>query len=507
MKIMKRNIIIAFFSLLFMQGVTTSCTDWLDVDSSANVIEEVLFDDYEGYRTAVNGVYRLLSQPELYGQQLTWGVASVLGNNYEPTRLPGGTTTAGAVSYRELAAGDYASPHSTVLVDPIWEWGYKAIANCNNVIAHVEQEDPALFPEGEMERDMILGEMLGTRAMMHFDLLRLFAPSTRADDGKPYMPYVTVFPEKQPPHLTALAMLEHIITDLERAKNLLAACDTVYNASRMSSYTNRMQISTNVSATTFFTARGTRFNYFAALATLARAYQWRDGSGDQQKAYEAAWQVYRFSTEKTWFTFTPASNLTTTETSIFRKMPHDILFALYNNNMYTIIAEATVNVTNQNFILKNDTYLYASDADDFRINLINTDKTSRRWSIPTSNQTNRPTSDIIQYQGPLAPVVRLSEMIYIICEYLSGTDLSQAVALLEKVRTARGAKRLLGSPSREEFLQVLYLEMTREFLSEGQTFFLYKRLNAPIYNGLGSMDMTGRYVLPLPRSESAYINL
>jgi hypothetical protein len=114
---------------------------------------------------------------------------------------------------------------------------------------------------------------------------------------------------------------------------------------------------------------------------------------------------------------------------------------------------------------------------------------------------------MIKYQGPLAPVVRLTEMIYIMCEYLSTTDLPRAITLLEKVRTERGAKRLLGTPSREEFLLSLHLEMTREFLSEGQTFYLYKRLDAPIYNGLGAMDMTGRYVLPLPRSESAYINL
>jgi hypothetical protein len=502
---MKRHIIITFFSLLFMQGMTTSCANWLDVDSSANVTEEVLFEDYEGYRTAVNGVYRLLAQSELYGQQLTWGVASVLGNNYDAARLPGGMYY--DVSYRELAAGDYASVYSIAFIDPIWEQGYRVIANCNNVIAYVEQEDPAIFPQGEMERDMILGEMLGVRAMMHLDLLRLFAPSTKVDDGKIYIPYVTIFPERQPSHLTVQAALEYVITDLERAKNLLAYCDTVYNASRSSSFSSRLQSNFASGSTAFFSVRGTRFNYFAALAILARAYQWRSGAGDAGRAYEAARQVYRFSTEKTWFSFTPAGNLTPTESSIHRKMPHDILFALYNNNMYTIIAEATVNTYSQSFFLKNDAYLFASDPDDFRINLINTDKTSRRWSMPTSNQANAPTADIIKYQGPLAPVVRLSEMIYIMCEYLSGTDLPQAVTLLEKVRTARGAKALLGTPSQENFLQTLYLEMTREFLSEGQTFYLYKRLNVPIYNGLGSIDMTGRYVLPLPHSESAYINL
>ncbi|MDR1274131.1 MAG: RagB/SusD family nutrient uptake outer membrane protein [Odoribacteraceae bacterium] len=495
---MKRNIIIAFFSLLFMQGMTTSCGDWLDVDSSANVIEEVLFEDPEGYRTAVNGVYRLLAQPALYGQQLTWGVASVLGNNYEATRLP--------LSYRDLAAGDYKSAYSVSVVDPVWEAGYHAIANCNNVITYIEQEDPAIFPEGKTERDMILGEMLGARAMVHLDLARLFAPSTRADDGKLYMPYATVFPDRQPLRLTVTAMLGRVIADLERSRDLLADCDTTFNASRMSNYTGRLQPPVGLNATTFFSTRGTRFNYFAALSILARAYQWRDAPGDRQRAYEAARQVYRFSTDKTWFSFTPSTNLATTENNIYRKMPHDILFALYNSNLYTIVAGASPNST-QVFVVKNDAVLFESDLDDARVYLINTDKTSRRWSMPTGNQTGYPTADIIRYQGPLAPVARLSEMIYIMCEYLSDTDLPRAVTLLEKVRTARGAKALLGVPSREEFLQALYLEMTREFLAEGQTFYLYKRLNAPIYNGLGAMDMTGRYVLPLPRSESAYINL
>jgi hypothetical protein len=498
---MKRNIIITLFSLLVMQGITTSCADWLDVDSSANVIEEALFEDYEGYRTAVNGVYRLLAQPELYGRNLTWGAVSVLGNNYDETLLPGGLATS-QISYRELAAGDYASAYSTAFIDPIWEQGYRVIANCNNVITYIEQEDPAIFPTGEVERDMILGEMLGTRAMMHLDLLRLFAPSTRADDGKLYIPYMTVFPEKQPPHLTVSATLGHIIADLERATSLLADCDTTHNVSYISDYLRRLRPTNEQNL--FFSVRGTRFNYFAALATLARAYQWRNGTGDLQKAYEAARQVYRFSTDKTWFSFTAPNDLTSTENNLFRKMPEDILFALYNNNMYTIVADAVVvsGITSQSLFIKNDGYLFLSDADDFRINLINTDKTSRRWTRPPSidNMTNF----VINVQGPLAPVARLSEMIYIMCEYLADVDLSQAVPLLEKVRTARGAKALLGSPSREAFLQALYIEMTREFLTEGQTFYLYKRLNALMYNGVGGVDMTGRYVLPLPHSETAY---
>ncbi|MDR0765551.1 MAG: RagB/SusD family nutrient uptake outer membrane protein [Odoribacteraceae bacterium] len=506
---MKKNTT-TIIALLLAQTIATSCSDWLEVDTSTNVKQEVLFSDPAGYRTALNGVYRLLSGVELYGRNLTWGVASVLGNNYDANRLPGPySTTSNNTSYREMAAGDYTSKPTTDLVDPIWEQAYRVIANCNNIIAYIEKEDPAIFPvaANDTEKNMILGEAIGIRAMMHLDILRLFAPSTKADDGKTYIPYVAVFPERQPVHLTVTATLERVIADLERARELLAIPDTVYNANDMTSYTRRLQPSSGLSTTTFFATRGTRFNYFAASAMLARAYQWRGAEGDAERAYRTARDVYRFSTDKTWFSFTPAGNLSTVENSIYRKMPHDILFAIYNNNMYAMVTAATINTTSQSFFLKNDDRLFIDDADDFRINLINTDKTSRRWSMPTGNQSASPTADIIKYQGPLAPVVRLSEMIYIMCEYLVDVDRQQAVALLEKVRTARGAKRLLGNPSREEFLQELYLDMTREFMSEGQTFALYKRLNAPMYNGAGVINMTGRYVLPVPYSEEAYIHL
>jgi hypothetical protein len=93
------------------------------------------------------------------------------------------------------------------------------------------------------------------------------------------------------------------------------------------------------------------------------------------------------------------------------------------------------------------------------------------------------------------------------CEYLASVDLPRAIDLLGGMRLARGSKTAVAGISREDFLQELYLEMTREFLTEGQTFFLYKRLNEPIFNGGGNIDMTGRYVLPLPHSETAYVNL
>ena len=49
----------------------------------------------------------------------------------------------------------------------------------------------------------------------------------------------------------------------------------------------------------------------------------------------------------------------------------------------------------------------------------------------------------------------------------------------------------------------MYMDATRESIAEGQTFYLYKRLNRDMYNGEYPIDMSGgKYVIPLPDSET-----
>ena len=527
---MKRNTIIWFFNLLLLQGTLLSCNDWLEVNPNAEVTEERLFGDYEGFRTAVNGVYRLLGGKSLYGQQLTWGVASVLGNNYDAASLPG-YTSGNSLNYRLLAAGDYQSPYSTALVDPIWLEGYRVIANCNNVLSGLSSKDTTFFPQGKVERDLIRGEILGVRAMVHLDLIRLFAPSTKADDGRLYLPYVTVFPDRGPQHLTCSQALESVIADLKESRTLLAHYDTISGTAAIRSVGARMEsVSSSLAGGLFFGYRGLRMNYVAATALLARAYQWRNEPGDAEEAYRCASNAHRFAgTPNNWYPFTSSFYLNSAQVgNIHRKMHSDILFAAYNANMYDILTEAIdgyyffyyKNVSGLDDIFLNP--LGGSDSDDFRKTaLINTssdgtnmNNTSRRWSRPTV--VSAMATNVATYQGPLAPVIRMSEVYYILCEYLSGAhlsgsqtvDLPRAITLLGQVRLARGAKLTIPSTiSKEDFLKLLYIDMTREFMSEGQTFFLYKRLNQPIFNGAFPMDMTGRYVLPAPYSETAYINL
>lgn len=113
----------------------------------------------------------------------------------------------------------------------------------------------------------------------------------------------------------------------------MAEFDTSYNSEMMKSPSMRFDGNVTGSAKggSFFAYRGTRMNYVAATALLARAYQYK---GDKATAYQYANEVYRFYNEKKWYSFTPESNISNTNTEYRRcKLFEDILLAFYNTNI------------------------------------------------------------------------------------------------------------------------------------------------------------------------------
>ena len=65
-----------------------ACSDWLNVSPDDQVNEETLFTDGDGYRNALNGIYKDLADFALYGRELTWGMNEVLGQTYHLNYIP-----------------------------------------------------------------------------------------------------------------------------------------------------------------------------------------------------------------------------------------------------------------------------------------------------------------------------------------------------------------------------------------------------------------------------------
>ncbi|MEG2278261.1 MAG: RagB/SusD family nutrient uptake outer membrane protein, partial [Odoribacter sp.] len=112
--------------------------------------------------------------------------------------------------------------------------------------------------------------------------------------------------------------------------------------------------------------------------------------------------------------------------------------------------------------------------------------------------------DFKLFYGTFVSLIKLSEVYYIAAE--AETDVAKSYKYLNDMRKVRGLTELpVGTrPDLETKLRIEYL---REFLGEGQIFFMYKRLYSKIlkkengYNTSTYGASEARYVLPLPVSE------
>ena len=83
MPIMKNIKILPIALALFFSGCLYSCNDWLETGSNDEVLEDDAFSSAKGFRSALIGVYRLVTSENLYGQELTWGLLSSISWNYQ----------------------------------------------------------------------------------------------------------------------------------------------------------------------------------------------------------------------------------------------------------------------------------------------------------------------------------------------------------------------------------------------------------------------------------------
>ena len=146
--------------------LSVSCDDYLDVTPSDKQTAAQVFASKAGFYTASNGIYDALSGDALYGKQMTWEAVDILSQSY---------VTANCVqAYKSLAANGYTDTYASHVFSSIWGTAYKLILNANLLIDQIDQQQGLLTTQ---EANVLKGEMLGVRAFLHLDMLRLFGPS------------------------------------------------------------------------------------------------------------------------------------------------------------------------------------------------------------------------------------------------------------------------------------------------------------------------------------------
>lgn len=490
MKLFKRYIL-----LLAAAGSVCSCNDWLDITPEDTTTEKQLFSDFGGYHSAINGIYQTLSSPELYGENLSWGFVSALSQYYDNKALANNKK----FSYTEKL--EYNTDEVKAFAEEIWQTGYNVIANCNNVIQHLDTADPAIFPNYEIgEMDLIRAEAMAVRGMMHFDLLRLFADAPVVSKTQKAIPYSTRYPDKFPTRYTTEEVLGKVTADLEEASQLLIKFDSIDGKCVQNMYNATQRfIVTNGGMGFFFTGRGVRLNYVAVRSLLARVYAY---AGDLEKAYACASAVNEsFVVKNTWYSYTQFAS-GDSENSRPHKMIDDLLVAFYSETLVKNYSDSgTSKQLDQNaYALKNLGTIF-NDTDDYRqIKLIRTIDLETKVSLKYFEREKN------EKENSILPAMRLSELQLIMAEYLvKNNQVGDAVKIVNSLRIARGCKiRTIPSDiSAEDLLEEMNLEMRRENIAEGQYFFHCKRTNAPTINDGGIyIPMQGKYTLPIPDSET-----
>lgn len=539
----KLNVIVLSLALccMFLCG----CTDWLDYKPNDKQSEEQQFSSKEGFYAAVNGIYNRMSGTSLYGKYLSYDMIDILGQYYTVEQ----SDESDYYKYlRALTEWDYSNESVISVLSAIWNEAYSTIMNVNVVLKNIEEDAVGEKILPDQEYKMLKGEMLAARAMLHFDMLRLFGPIYSKNPEGQGVPYN----ESTDPQILSIlpantVLTGYIIRDLTEAEALLLASDPVLTEGPRAEYDN-------VNQDNSMRYRQLRLNYYATVLLTARAYLW---GGDYTNALAEARKLTDDEQVREFFPRVESGKLLGNSSDPDRMFSTECLFGYYNKNR-GLIYDYTFGGTSTGKALLIPRTGYV-DGILFSGYWVGDWRFQSQWISGTTLEGNasyqmikfkditdsnrdevinsKDENELLQAQkfhGSFCSLIKLSEAYYIAAECLGTTgsevfNLPDAWKYLNRIFVDRGTYDW-GTGNAEIYLQDwLTKEYIREFVGEGQKFFYFKRRNLGFdddYNGRKEVkvmvdpgfppfvppqydtkdnatdeDKAKRFVLPLPTSE------
>lgn len=470
---MKTNILNIGKLLLLGIGVSlVSCEDWLDVRPKSEILTDMHFEEESGFRDQLAGVYTAMTETSMYGRSLSFGLMSVLSQDYD---LKSEST------YRYAAEYNYEETNTKNMIDNIWSSTYNCIANLNIMLKYIDN-DPNIFTDNNYK--MYKGEILGLRAFLHLEMLRIFSPSPKANNNAMAVPYVTQYDKVVTKQKTVNETMNLIIADLLEAEKLLKESDSFLNQDL--NYTVRWD-------------RRYYFNYYAVVGTLARAYMYK---GDTANALTYANMIIEEGEDyNSDFSWTSNDTMESKyEQQVDRLFSGECLFYLNVKDFNDIVKYHFTSSASNNTFTPSETkaeQIYEKAmgyGNDYRLHKNFQYDGADKYLWKYHQYENGACTDIV-------PVLRKSESYYIAAEILKESDPERAIELLNLVREARNLEFApLSDLTADQIQEEVGKEYRKEFLAEGQMFFYYKRLDATRIEG-ASVNAQSIYVLPMPDTE------
>ena len=129
---MKRTIYSIILSSA-LAAMLISCNDWLTVPVDGRSTSPELFETGDGYRSALNGLYKGMVDNALYGENLQYGVIDFFSNQY---RLNLSQQELGSTALIAAGKRDFKEKTLQPIINAIWLKAYNNIAATNNLIQH-----------------------------------------------------------------------------------------------------------------------------------------------------------------------------------------------------------------------------------------------------------------------------------------------------------------------------------------------------------------------------------
>lgn len=450
--------------------LTSSCS-FLDIDTPGIVNNGKMFGNEQGFIDAMDGVYASMAAEGLYGKELSFGFIDEIAQLYFNDYGEGETTLTKSIDLK------YRDEDVRERIDGIWGDAYNVISSANSIIDNVSGHSYPGLPHIE-------GEARAVRAMVHFDILRLFAPGMEKPDAEaiPYADHFSITPFRR---LSVKGVYDRITDDLERSYKLLSESPEISGRTPSNVYMNK----------------------YAVAALLARVHNWAGNHGEAAKYAEAALEGD--------FQFTRDEQVK----SLFKGYLADreCIFGLHAPNMYLDVRSCLYPTRlTESMLMVRDNYqtlfevpTFTSTNNDYRYQACFSKRTwTKSVTLCVKLYDKNYDEDQIVPTGriPGPNLIRIPEMYYILAESAySSADTGHALEYMNTVVTARGLRPLSleDIDTEAKFRRKLVGEYIKEYWGEGQIFFTYKRFNMDM-DGVNSKHFTASddvYVLPLPESE------
>ena len=469
----------------------TSCKGWLSVDSTDRIMEDKLYEDRDGFYTALNGVYIDLVKTSLYSGTFGPSVPDIMAQYYDTS----------VDSHMNGSLAQYQAESKRLAVSDTWSRAYFLILNINKIIEQADVRKGTVL--NDLDYALIKGESLALRAMLHFELFRYFAPSYSTAPAAKAIPYATSSDPQVYPLLKSSEVVSLLKSDLADAMKLLKDYDPVITEGKKE---------VDNGGRNLYNYRNLRMNYFAVKALAARMNMYL-GYTYRQEALNLAEEVIREAAA--FFPFSTRDEVTgqaavgsVTASAQDRILSSDVLFSVYNvkrgEDIYEKWFSNTLEVK-QLLAMSDNGYrnMYPEEGD------LRTYQWQRKKDALGNDIMCMVKYEAMEVAGKnypyMIPVLRLSEMYLIAAECYAGVNDNKAYQMLNVLRNARQTSSV--NSSLEMHIENEYV---REFVGEGQLFWFYKRKNmesiTPLYDRsrpVVNMDPS-YYLFELPQSEGGY---